>query len=107
VVTDGVPDFAVPRVKAGSLDMYKKIDLTPLEYLSRRTSVRLAYVSPQVGRNWHDLVPRQRVRLWTVDAEVMRGWKDQVDRRDPVGHQDKLWAWIQHNVDYRVRSIGT
>jgi len=107
VVTDGVPDFAVPRAKAGSLDMYKKIDLAPLEYLSKRMSVRLAYVSPQVGRNWHDLVPRQRVRLWTVDAEVMRGWRGQVDPHDPAGHQDKLWAWIQHNVDFRVRSIGT
>jgi hypothetical protein len=107
VVTDGVPDFAVPRAKAGSLDMYKKIDLAPLEYLSRRMSVRLAYVSPQVGKNWKDLVPRQRVRLWTVDAEIMKGWKDQVDPRGPAGGQDKLWAWIQHNVDYRVRAIGT
>ena len=23
------------------------------------------------------------------------------------GDQDRLWAWIQHNVDYRVRSMGT
>jgi hypothetical protein len=107
VVTDGVPDFSVPRAKAGSVSMYKKIDLTPLEYLSRRMSVRLAYVSPQVGKNWHDLVPRQRVRLWTVDAEIMRGWKDQLDPRGPAGEQEKLWTWIQHNVDYRVRSMGT
>jgi hypothetical protein len=107
VVTDGVPDFSVTRAKAGSLAMYKRIDLKPLEYLSRRMSVRLAYVSPQVGKNWHDLVPRQRVRLWTVDAEVMKGWKAQVDPHDGSGDQHQLWAWIQHNVDYRVRSIGT
>src|SRR3989442_8178968 len=41
VVTDGVPDFVVPRVKPGSPTMYKHIDLAPLEYLSRRMSVRL------------------------------------------------------------------
>ncbi len=107
VVTDGVPDFSLPRAKAGSLATYKKIDLAPLEYLSRRMSVRLAYVSPQVGKNWRDLVPRQRVRLWTVDAEIMKGWKDQIDPRGAEGDQERLWTWIQHNVDYRVRSIGT
>ena len=106
VVTDGVPDFAVPRAKAGSLAQYRHIDLTPLEYLSRRMSVRLAYVSPQVGKNWRDLVPRQRVRLWTVDAEIMKGWKGQIDPGNGSEDQDRLWAWIQHNVDYRVRSIG-
>ena len=106
VVTDGVPDFAVPRAKAGSLATYKKIDLTPLEYLSRRMSVRLAYVSPQVGKNWRELVPRQRVRLWTVDAEIMKGWKDQLDPHGDAGTQPRLWEWIDHNVDYRVRSVG-
>lgn len=107
VVTDGVPDFSVPRAKAGSQAQYKHIDLSPLEYLSRRMSVRLAYVSPQVGKNWRELVPRQRVRLWTVDAEIMKGWKDQLDSGGASGSQERLWAWIQHNVDYRVRSIGT
>ena len=106
VVTDGIPDFAVPRAKAGSLAQYRHIDLTPLEYLSRRMSVRLAYVSPQVGKNWRDLVPRQRVRLWTVDAEIMKGWRAQVAGAGAPGEQERLWDWIQHNVDYRVRSIG-
>jgi len=106
VVTDGVPDFSVARAKAGSAAMYKRIDLGPLEYLSRRMSVRLAYVSPQVGKNWHDLVPHQRVRLWTVDAEVMKGWKAQIDPPGTPGDNDRLWAWIQHNVDYRVRAVG-
>jgi hypothetical protein len=106
VVTDGIPDFSVPRAKAGSSAMYKHIDLKPLEYLSRRMSVRLAYVSPQVGKNWRDLVPRQRVRLWTVDAEIMKGWRTQIDALGASGDQKRLWAWIQHNVDYRVRSVG-
>ena len=106
VVTDGVPDVSLARAKAGSPAMYKHIDLTPLEYLSRRMSVRLAYVSPQVGKNWRDLVPRQRVRLWTVDAEIMKGWKAQIDSPGASDENDRLWAWIQHNVDYRVRSIG-
>ncbi len=107
VVTDGIPDFAVARARAGSAAMYKRIDLGPLEYLSRWMSVRLAYVSPQVGKNWRDLVPRQRVRLWTVDAEIMKGWKAQIDPNDASGDRERLWAWIQHNVDYRVRAIGT
>src|SRR2546426_10189 len=106
VVTDGVPDFAVPRAKAGSLAQYKHIDLTPLEYLSRRMSVRLAYVSPQVGKNWRDFVQRQRVRLWTVDAEIMKGWRAQGAGAGAPGEQERLWGWIQHNVDYPGRSIG-
>jgi len=69
-------------------------------------SVRLAYVSPQVGKNWHDLVPHQRVRLWTVDAEIMKGWKAQIDPPGAPEDNERLWAWIQHNVDYRVRAIG-
>ena len=106
LVTDGVPDFAVPRAKSGSSAMYKHIDLAPLEYLSRRMSVRLAYVSPQVGKDWRELVPHQRVRLWTVDAEIMKGWKAQIDQAGASAGQERLWAWIQHNVDYRVRSVG-
>ncbi|MGH9749660.1 MAG: hypothetical protein ACRD6R_07035 [Candidatus Polarisedimenticolia bacterium] len=107
VVTDGVPDFAVRRARAGSPATYGQIDLGPLEYLSRRMSLRLAYVSPQVGKNWRELVPRQRVRVWTVDAEIMKGWKEQVDPGRSPAAQDRLWAWIHHNVDYRVRSMGT
>jgi hypothetical protein len=107
VVTDGVPDVSTRKAKAGTPALYRHIDLGPLEYLSRRMSVRLAYVSPQVGKNWHDLVPHQRVRLWTVDAEIMKGWKGQIEPGGTAGGQDRLWAWIQHNVDYRVRSIGT
>jgi hypothetical protein len=106
LVTDGIPDFSAPRAKAGSTAIYRHVDLAPLEYLSRRMSLRLAYVSPQVGRNWRELVPRQRVRVWTVDAEIMKGWRAQLDPRAGTEEQDRLWSWIQHNVDYRVRSAG-
>jgi hypothetical protein len=106
IVTDGVPDFKVPGARAGSQAMYERIDLGPLEYLSRRTTLRLAYVSPKVGERWRDLVPRQRLRLWTVDAEVMHGWRHHLGGSGGPADQARLWEWIQHNVDYRVRSVG-
>jgi hypothetical protein len=106
LVTDGVPDVSASRAKSGSPATYKRIDLGPLEYLSRRMTVRLVYVSPQVGKNWRELVPRQRVRLWTVDAEIMKGWKAQIDPPGASRSHDRLWGWIEHNVDYRVRSAG-
>ncbi len=37
----------------------------------------------------------------------MKGWKGQIEPGGSVEDQDRLWAWIQHNVDYRVRSLGT
>ena len=106
IVSDGVPDFSVPGAAAGSKAMYEKIDLASLEYISRRMTLRLAYVTPQVGENWRNLVPRQRVRLWTVDAEVMAGWKEQLDPGGSMVGQARLWQWIRDNVDYRVRSFG-
>ncbi|HZC81913.1 MAG TPA: hypothetical protein VE222_09400 [Nitrospiraceae bacterium] len=102
VVTDGIPD--VPGAKAGSRALYEHIDLTPLEYLARSITIRLAYVSPKVGDQWRKNVPRQRVRLWTVDTEVMKGWKDQMQPGVDTAHQDRLWKWVQDNVDFRVRS---
>lgn len=105
IVTDGVPDFSSPGALRGTDEMYAKIDLSSLEYLSRRLTLRLAYVSPTVGERWRRLVPRQRVRLWTVDAEVMEGWKEQAGPADP-SRLGPLWMWIRHNVDYRVRLYG-
>ncbi len=107
IVTDGVPDFRVRHASSGSESIYQEIDLGPLEYLSRKMTLRLTYVSPKAGEQWRRDVPRRRVRLWTVDAEVMRGWEEQV-QPGAVSHanQDKLWTWIKDNVDYRVRSIG-
>ena len=106
IVTDGIPDYSMKGARAGSEAAYEGIDLAPLEYLSRRLTLRLAYVSPKVGANWRELVPRQRVRLWTVDGEVMQGWRAQVRPNTSLSAQKKLWGWIQDNVDYRVRSIG-
>jgi len=107
IVTDGVPDFSAPGARRGSDALYERIDLSSLEYLARRLTIRLAYVSPKVGERWRQHVHRERVRLWTVDAEVMGGWRRLVDpERDPR-EMGPLWEWIQHNVDYRVRSIGT
>lgn len=105
LVSDGVPDTPMPASETGSL--YEKIDLTPLEYLSRNLTIRLAYTSPKVGENWRKQIPRQRVRLWAVEGEVMKGWSKQVapEGVDPAG-QERLWKWVRDNVDYRVRSIS-
>lgn len=104
VVTDGIPDAAASDVKAGTRELYERIDLQPLEYLARNVTVRLTYVSPKVGEHWRTHVARQRVRLWTVDAEVMKGWKNQMQAGLDVAKQDKFWKWVQDNVDFRVRA---
>jgi len=104
VVTDGVPDAASSDGKAGTRELYERINLKPLEYLARNVTVRLTYVSPKVGEQWRAHVPRQRVRLWTVDAEVMKGWKNQMQAEADLTKQDKLWKWVQDNVDFRVRA---
>jgi hypothetical protein len=101
IVTDGVPD--IQGIKPGSPLAYGRIDLSPLEYLSRNVTVRLVYSNPAVGEKWRKLVPRQRVRLWTVDWEIMKGWRQQVKSgADPSG-QVMLWKWVRENVDFRVR----
>jgi hypothetical protein len=101
VVSDGVPD--VPGMKAGSQAAFGKIDMSPLEYLTRNVTVRLVYANPTVGEKWRRLVPRQRVRMWTVDQEVMKGWRGQVKADTDLASQTKLWKWVRENVDYRVR----
>jgi hypothetical protein len=102
VVSDGVPD--VPGAKAGARALYERIDLSPLEFLSKNLTLRLTYTSPRVGENWRKHVPRQRVRLWTTEAEVMKSWSAQlVAGTDPAG-QARLWKWVHDNVDFRVRS---
>ena len=103
VVTDGIPDLSAPGAQAGSDQSYQEIDLSGLEYLSRRLTLRLAFTSPTAGDRWREHVPRHRVRLWAVSAEVMKGWKEQIEPSlDPVAQAD-LWKWIGDNVDYRVR----
>lgn len=106
LLSDGVPD--VPpgtRLTAGE-SPYSRIDLSPLEYLSRSVTVRLLYASPTVGEDWKRLVRRKRVRLWTEEAQVMRGWHMQVRPDVPLEHQAALWQWVQDNVDFRVRNTN-
>ncbi len=103
LVTDGIPDVPVPNVKPGSRTMYQKIDLGPLEYLSRNLTVRLTYASPKVGEQWRKEVPRQRVRLWTTESEVMKGWRHQLIAGVEPADQARLWKWVRDNVDFRVR----
>jgi len=102
VVTDGLPD--VPDLRAGSQAVFQQIDFNSLEYLSRNITVRLVYVNPKVAQQWRSQIPRQRVRLWTVDAEVMKGWTNQMQSGVNPRQQDRLWKWVQDNVDFRVRS---
>ncbi len=97
--SDGVPD--IPGAKGDEL--YRRIDMTPLEYLSRSVTVRLLYASPKVAQRWEKHVPRKRVRLWTQDADVMEGWRRHGDRRSGRSEQDSLWSWMKNVVDFRVR----
>lgn len=100
IVTDGIPAL---ETSVGKED-YRLIDLDPLEYLSRRVTVRLLYLDPKVAKHWHDDVPARRVRVWTVAAEVMAGWKNQMESGVELARQEKLWKWIKDNVDFRVRA---
>ncbi len=100
--SDGEPDY--PGAGRLSLDeRYKRVDLSPLEYLSRNVTVRLLYADPPVAQLWERKVPRKRVRLWTQDAEVMKGWRRHQVEGVPMQKQDSLWSWVQNVVDVRVR----
>lgn len=104
IISDGVPDIGPAATQVDTRELYKSIDLDPIEYLSKNLTLRLAYASPKVGDHWRKYIPRQRVRLWTVEAEVMKGWSAQVQPdADPAG-QDRLWKWVKDNVDFRVRA---
>jgi hypothetical protein len=97
--SDGVPD--IPGARGDEL--YRRVNMKPLEYLSRSVTVRLLYASPKVAQRWEKLVPRNRVRLWTQDAEVMEGWRRHVVASGPPERQDSLWSWMKNIVDFRVR----
>lgn len=103
LLSDGVPDA---KGKGGSEyeARYAKIDVSPLEYLSRSVTVRVLYPSPTIAVKWERDVPRRRVRMWTVDDEVMVTWRKQVVPGAPPEQQEKLWKWIGDNVDFRVRN---
>jgi hypothetical protein len=102
ILTDALPD--VPATPGDTLGPYRQVQVGPLEYLSRSTTVRLLYPTPTVAVNWERGVDRRRVRLWTVDAQVMAGWRGQLTPGAPPEAQDGLWKWISDNVDFRVRA---
>jgi len=102
VISDGIPDVSV-RTAGAEDERYRKINLEPLEFLSRNVTVRLLYASPTVAVRWEQDVPRRRVRMWTVDAEVMKGWTGQITPGAELDEQERLWTWIDENVDFRVR----
>ncbi len=104
VLTDGVQDVTGTTTADARADVYEKINVTPLEFLSRSVTVRLLYPSPTVAVNWERRVDRGRVRMWTVDAPVMAGWREQVEAQTPPEAQQDLWKWVVDNVDFRVRS---
>jgi hypothetical protein len=97
--SDGVPD--IPGARGD--DLYRRINVSPLEYLSRSVTVRLLYASPKVAQRWEKHVPRKRVRLWTQDADVMEGWRRHVVASAQPEQQDSLWSWMKNVVDFRVR----
>jgi hypothetical protein len=100
--TDGIPDFP----GAGRLSTearFGRVDMSPLEYLSRSVSVRLLYVRPQVAQNWERLVKRERVRVWTQDSDVMKGWRRHEIPGTPLEQEDSLLSWMDKIVDFRVR----
>lgn len=106
ILSDGVPDVPPGTKLAAGESPYQRIDLSPLEYLSRSVTVRLLYASPTVGENWKRQVRRKRVRLWTEEAQVMAGWHTQVKPDLPLDQQADLWKWVADNVDFRVRAAN-
>jgi hypothetical protein len=99
IFSDGVPD--IPGIRGDEL--YRRINLQPLEYISRSVTVRLLYASPKVAQRWERHVPRKRVRLWTQDADVMAGWRRHVVPSARLEQQDSLWSWVKNVVDFRVK----
>jgi hypothetical protein len=103
VLSDGIPD-ATAATRRDTVSAFARIDVGPLEYLSRNVTVRLLYASPTASVAWERDIERRRVRMWTVDDQVMVGWREQVESEVPVQAQEELWGWIRDNVDFRVRS---
>lgn len=102
VLSDGIPD--VTLVGRDTLTRFQRLDVSPLEYLSRNTTVRVLYPTPTVAVGWERGVKRRRVRIWTQDNEVMVGWRKQLAAGQPPEAQEALWNWVRDNVDFRVRA---
>ena len=104
IMSDALPDVPPGTRLAAHESPYARIDLSPLEFLSRSVTVRILYASPQVGENWKRLVKHKRVRLWTQEAQVMAGWHQQYKPNLPLAQQADLWKWVRDNVDFRARA---
>lgn len=104
LISDGVPDLSGRLEGPAHQARFDLVDAGPLEFLSRRVTLRLLFPSPMVASRWETKVKRRRARLWTVDGQVMEGWKMELDAARPPEQQERLWKWIADNVDYRVRS---
>ena len=104
LLSDGVPDVPPGTRLAANQSPFARLDLTPLEFLSRSVTVRLLYANPTVGDDWKRLVPRRRVRIWTQESQVMVGWRNHLHLDRPLDQQDDLWKWVRDNVDFRVRT---
>ena len=102
MLTDGVPEIAKGKSKKAIKQAYSKIDLSPLEFLTRNISIRILYATPKVGNNWRNYVPTNRIKVWTVEPQVMYGWKEQKSRNGEKG----LWKWTKDNVDLNIKSRG-
>ncbi len=106
ILSDGIPDVPPGTQLAAHENPYARINLGPLEFLSRSVTVRLLYANPTVGENWKRLVTRRRVRLWTQEQQVMAGWHLQWRPDLPLAQQHDLWKWMKDNVDFRVRQAN-
>ena len=104
VLSDGMPDVPPGTRLAAHENPYTRIDVSPLEFLSRSVTVRVLYASPQVGENWKRLIRHKRVRFWTEEAQVMVGWHQQFKPTLPLDQQADLWKWVRDNVDFRARA---
>ncbi len=100
LATDGVPDTAGEKEERIS-----QVDVSSLEFLSRRVTLRLLYPTPTLCSQWETRVARRRLRMWTVDEQVMKGWTAQLQPGLDPAQQNELWKWVLNNVDYRVRSV--
>jgi hypothetical protein len=100
LVTDGIPDTAGTKE-----DRISKVDVSALEFLSRRVTLRLLYPKPTICTQWETRIARRRLRMWTVDEQVMSGWSGQLRTGVASAQQDDLWKWVLDNVDYRVRPV--
>ena len=103
VLSDGVPDLPPGTHLTKGETPYQRIDLQPLEYLSRSVTVRLLYASPTVGDEWKRQVKRKRVRMWAEEGQVMTGWPAQFKAGLPIDQQTDFLKWVRDNVDFRVR----